>query len=357
MATIKDVAREAGVALSTVSKYINGGNVLEENREKIQNAIDRLGFQVNFHAHAMRSGSSKLVLVMVPQFEDSYCCEIMQTARRKIIENGYIAVLAETRGNPRTEQEILQRAIARQMEGVISLHTDMSAPVYDELQRSGIPLVVIGKTYRKKHSGCVYFDDAEKFTKIFRQIKSLGHYYIGIVGGAVDKARLHSREFAYYLNLFEKAGLNIDERYIYTDDCGEIETGMEAVKYFSTLEKRPTVLVCLNSRLLLGAYAAFMSRGYRVPEDVSLCMLARSSEWDNPLLERFAAVFQPVEEATEQAVGLLMDNIRAKNSGKSVPHAIVRLTTQHRNGESMAPAKDPEISSAERRITGGWQDS
>ena len=81
MATIKDVAREAGVAVSTVSKYINGGNVLEENRQRIEAAIEKFDYQMNFHAQAMRRGTSGLVLVMVPRYDDDYCCEIMRTAR------------------------------------------------------------------------------------------------------------------------------------------------------------------------------------------------------------------------------------------------------------------------------------
>ena len=337
MATIKDVAREAGVAQSTVSKYLNGGSVREENRRLIDRAVEKLNYKVNFHARVMRRGSSGMVLVMVPQFDDGYCCEVMQKAREVLLENGYIAVLAESGGDQKKEKEILQRAIAHQAEGVITLQTEMNLPEYEELQRRNIPLVIIGRTYNRHNAGCVYFDDGEKFTKMFRRLKAHGHSRIGVVGGGLDRARLHSREFAYYLGLFGKAGLDIDDRYIYVKSGTAVETGVEAAEYFLNMAQPPTAIVCLNADTLLGVYITLRERGICVPDEMSLCVLARRSEYERMPYSGFDAVVQPIREATERAVNLLLDNIHSIAQGKSSSRTTVMMQTELRTGNTIGP--------------------
>lgn len=340
MVTIKDVAREAGVAVSTVSKYLNGGNVRQENREQIEQAVNKLGYEVNHYARVMRSGSSKMVLVMVTQFEDGYCCEVMQRAREALLKVGYIAVVAETRGDRKKEQEILKNAIIHDVEGVITLHSDRSLPEYNELLRRSIPTVIVGRANRKRLAGCVYFDDAEVFADIFRRLRALGHLCIGVVGGGIDKARMHSSEFAYYLGLFKKAGLNINDDYLFVSESGNVQSGMQAVNYFMQLQQPPTAIVCLNADLLLGVQLGLREMKINVPEDMSLCALIRKAEEKLVYINDVEVVIQPVGDAAEKAVGLLLESIRLVSEKKIPTHTTVQLRAELKKGKTLGRVKN-----------------
>lgn len=335
--TIKDVAKEAGVAISTVSKYLNGGNVLEENRTAIAQAIEKLGYRVNHNAQAMRSGSTRTVMIMVPDLLNKYCCLLAKSARDELIGSGYASLIVESDYSARKEQETLRLAVDKHIDGIICMSCDTSLPIYDEIRRKNIPLVFVGRKKDKK-SSTICFDDHDKTKQLAELLVRNGHTRMGVIAGAYEHNRLKTWDFRYYLSLLQHSGLIIDDKYLFSSMDDPYTGSMDAVNYFLRLPEPPTVLLCMSSELTIGAYVALQDRGIRVPEDISLCAVAGTENITNPLFDRFTTISLPIVEAAERAARLLLIHIRDVNNDVQPTHATMRIRCSLHHGTTTGAA-------------------
>ena len=107
-ATIKDIARATGLGLATISSYLNGGNVREKNRIKIQKAIEELHFEVNETARGLRTNLTRTVGVVIPELTMVFCAEII-TAMEDILRNhGYATIVCDCRTDAKREREAVE---------------------------------------------------------------------------------------------------------------------------------------------------------------------------------------------------------------------------------------------------------
>ncbi len=324
MATIKDVAREAGVALSTVSKYLNGGNVLEPNRLAIEKAIKKLDYRVNYHAQAMRSGRSGSVMVMVPQLESRYCCQLVKSARAALLRSGYTPIIVETNSDQREEQRVLQEALRHRLAGIITMSLDLTMPEYKKLRQSNIPYISIGRK-RGRTGNCVCFDDKEPSERLGRLLYQKGHRRLGLITGIFEHNRLKSWDFAFYTNIIQRCGFELTEESLYNSTGEPVSCGEEAVDYFLAQPEPPTVLVSMSPELAMGAYFRLLERGLRIPEDVVLCTVAGQDVAGTPPFNRLPCLCLPIQDAAERAVSLLLENIEDMASGNTPASVTISL--------------------------------
>ena len=118
--TIKDVARMAGVSISTVSKFINGGNVLEENRLQIENAIETLNYQVNTVARGMKTRKTMSVGVLIPSLADYYGVSILSCIDQELYNSGYSTIICDySQTDPTGASDKINFLINKQVDGII----------------------------------------------------------------------------------------------------------------------------------------------------------------------------------------------------------------------------------------------
>ena len=130
MATIKDVARMAGVSMSTVSKYLNGGNVRDENLEAIRNAIDTLDYRVNPFARSLKSQRSRSIGVLLPDISAPFFGTVVTALDRTLREQGYHSLISCYNANHGLERDNLQYLISTGVDGLIYIPEDLSAEEY-----------------------------------------------------------------------------------------------------------------------------------------------------------------------------------------------------------------------------------
>ena len=107
--TIKDVAKYTGLSIATISKYINGGNVLEPNRILIEDAIKKLDFKVNEMARGLKTSKSKIIGIMIPNLEQPFCTSIVAHIENILIEYGYNTMVCDYKENEELEEKKLSK--------------------------------------------------------------------------------------------------------------------------------------------------------------------------------------------------------------------------------------------------------
>ena len=122
-ATIKDIARETGLGLATISSYLNGGNVREKNRIKIEAAIEKLHFEVNETARGLKTNKTKIIGIVIPELNNIFCAEIISEAEDILRQNGYATMLCDCRSDEHREAEAVEFLLHKRVDGLLIMPT------------------------------------------------------------------------------------------------------------------------------------------------------------------------------------------------------------------------------------------
>ena len=146
MATIKDVALDAGVAVGTVSKVINGQYVSEKNRKKVEESIERLGYQMNFYARGLKVRNTYTVAAIVPETINPFFAIWVYYLEQALYKNGYKMLLCNTQGTIEKEQSYFRMAAQNKVDGIICVtYRDV-----EEYVQEDIPVVSLDRHFEKK---------------------------------------------------------------------------------------------------------------------------------------------------------------------------------------------------------------
>jgi DNA-binding LacI/PurR family transcriptional regulator len=264
--TMRDVARQAGVSIKTVSRVVNGqGEISDVTRQRVLDIISETGFQPNTLARGLVSGSTLSVGLIVSDISDPFYAELARGVENVAKQHSYSVFLCNTDGNPQNEVDYINALAAKQVDGMMLCSTRLS----DEQLTAIIPRHKLVVMTPRQLSGCttVTIDGASGLYRITNHLIALGHRVIGHVG-----ARPHQRfgrEMGYRRALLEH-GISPDERWVAQLPEAGLEQGRLAARRL--LERSPelTALTCFNDVVAVGALRACADLGRSVPQDVAV---------------------------------------------------------------------------------------
>jgi len=266
--TIQDVAKTAGVSVSTVSRVLNGRvDVASETQERIRSVIDDLGYTTNLAARSMRSFKKNMVGLIMPDIAYPFAVEVMKGVNRAIAESEF-DLLVYTTGDVRKsgrashEQKYVSLLSNSITDGVIIV-----APVTGEFSTEA-PIVSIDPLMSDPNYPAVHATNHQGATDAMNYLLELGHQRIGFISG---RAELESsnRRFKGYRDALLNAGLAIDEELIASGDY-TTETGFKCAQQLLSLENPPTAIFASNDQAAMGVYQVAQERGLRIPDDLSV---------------------------------------------------------------------------------------
>lgn len=266
--TIQDVAKTAGVSVSTVSRVLNGKlDVASETQDRIRSVIDDLGYTTNLAARSMRSFKKNMVGLIMPDIAYPFAIEVMKGVNRAIAESEF-DLLVYTTGDVRKsgrashEQKYVSLLSNSITDGVIIV-----APVTGEFVTDA-PIVSIDPLMSDPDYPSVHATNHQGATDAMNYLLGLGHTRIGFISG---RAELESsnRRLMGYRDALKKAGLSIDEKLIASGDY-TTETGIKCAQELLSLENPPTAIFASNDQTAMGVYQVAQERGLRIPEDLSV---------------------------------------------------------------------------------------
>ena len=267
MATIKDVARMAGVSVSTVSKYINGGNVRQENVAPIRNAIEKLEFRVNPFARSLKTQRSRYIGILLPSITAPFFGSVVEALDKKLREHGYHSLISCYASSPGLERDNLQFLLGNGIDGLVYAPEDVTADVFYELTaNSGIPVVQVDRMIQGVTSDTVLVNNTEATYQAISRLISKGHRRVAILTGPKSVFSARERLMGYVSALSDHAILYDDSLVI--SATNEFATGYRGFDTLMQLSDPPTAVFATNYDITIGLITAARERGVKIGEDM-----------------------------------------------------------------------------------------
>jgi DNA-binding LacI/PurR family transcriptional regulator len=268
--TIKDVAKQAGVSHSTVSRALHDSPLIsDETAERIRQIAGEMGYFPSAAARSLKTNRSRALGVIVSNIDDPFFSEILQGIEEGAQERSYSLLMAASQRNPEREQAIVRDMRERHVDGLIICSASFSAVQQRRLLEFGIPIVVVNNHAAEEYRYSIYHDDVDGSQQVTRHLIELGHKKIAYLGNSLS-GRITLDRLTGFRQEMETSGLGIPDEYIFEVPGGNPEDGLAALGHFLELPERPTALFCFNDMLAIGVLQGLQSNGIHVPEDFSV---------------------------------------------------------------------------------------
>lgn len=319
MATIKDVARLAGVSISTVSKYLNGGNIRQQNVEPIRSAIAQLGYKANPFARSLKVNRSHSIGILLPSINVSFYGNLFMPMDKLLREKGYHCLIACYDANHGLERECLSYLLSTGIDGLIYMPEDLSPEEFYELTAPyPIPVVQVDRAIQGLKIDSVLADNAGAVHDAVSFLHQKGHRRIAIISG--PKSIFTSKErLVGYLRALSDFDIPYDDSLVFNGELS-FATGYQNLQTLMAMDNPPTAIVCTNYDITIGAVTAAREQGYQLPSQIEIFGYdsVESCSIMNP---QIPVVCQPEEEMGRTAAAFLLDRL----SGDQSPARQVRL--------------------------------
>jgi LacI family transcriptional regulator len=274
--TIQDVAKTAGVSVSTVSRVLNGKvDVASETQVRILGVIDELNYMSNLAARSMRSHRTHLIGLIMPDIAFPFAVEVMKGVNRAITESDYDLLVYTTGdvkkyGTASHEKKYVNLLNNSLTDGVV-----VAAPATADFSTDA-PIVVIDPYMSNPDYPAVHATNYAGALDAMHYLLSLGHRRIGFITGRAD-LESSARRLRGYRDALEQAGIPIDEALISAGDYTG-ETAIKCTHELISLNHPPTAIFASNDQTAIGVLQTANAMGVKVPDDLSLMGFDNISE-------------------------------------------------------------------------------
>lgn len=268
MASIKDVAKRANVSTATVSRVLrNAGNVTEETKQRVLEAIEALNYQPNVLGRYLRRMETETVLVIVPDITNPFFSKVLRGIEAVALERGYQVLLGDTQNDVQLEEQYLNVLPQKQVDGMIFLTARTRKELMEEMSRQ-FPIVLACEYLEGTDIPTVSIDNISSARKATEHLIGLGHRRIAHLTGPMDVILSRDRLRGYYQALAQH-DIDVDASLVQEGDFS-FESGYNVTLKLLALEKPPTAIFAANDAMAIGAIKAVRHRGGRVPDDVAV---------------------------------------------------------------------------------------
>jgi LacI family transcriptional regulator len=266
--TVTDVARLAGVSVSTVSRILNGSaRVAPDKRESVEAAIKKLQFRPNLSARSLRSGTTHTIGILTQDLESPYFTGGTKGIEQGLEGSGFAPLVVPGHWNRQEEFDRARLLMARKVDAMIILGGTLEdAQVVEMAQRQ--PIAITGRQLKAPNVFCFHVDQIAGAQMATRHLIELGHRRIAHIAGPADRLDANERKEGFF-RAHRDAHLSVDPRLLVDGNYIE-EGGLLAVRRLLETKVRFTAIFCANDQTLWGARLALHQHGLEVPRDVSL---------------------------------------------------------------------------------------
>ncbi len=332
MVTIKDIARESGYSVSTVSRVLNNRNdVSPDARKKIEEVVAKFNFVPNNNAKHLKQNNSKAIGVLVKGISNMLFASVVEEIQRMIEKTEYTLVVSYLDEDADEVEQAILLCRERKPLGLLFLGGN---PEYFHREFSGVdvPCVLVTNRANEMHFenlSSVATDDIAAARCAVDQLFVAGHRRIGILGGDFDKSYTSHQRFLGCEQSFSEHGAVLDVEHCYEKARFSFGSACRAMKRLIGKFPDVTAVFARSDVMAIGAIRALRDLGYRVPEDVSVIGFDGTSlaEYYNPKL---ATIKQQHQTLANRSIEILFGQIELK---KEPIHEIVPF--EFVNGESI----------------------
>ncbi|HOB20843.1 MAG TPA: LacI family DNA-binding transcriptional regulator [Candidatus Atribacteria bacterium] len=303
MVGMKEVAKRAGVSVSTVSNVLNNKkNVGPETRERVLKVCRELNYQPNAAGRLLKSGRSDTILFNFSDFDRSFYLKIINGVYDYLKDNGYDLIIC-------TDKSCEKYMTGKLTSGSIILDRKMKTETLVRIAGEHYPIVVLDRIIDNPYIKSVVVNNYEPMYELVQGLVDRGYRRFGFVGGPEDTADNQER-FKAFSDCLTANGIGFQQKFYFAGNYRE-KSGATAAKILMLSNELPDCLVCANDNMAIGAIKTFMQNGIRVPEDIAVtgfddCDLAEAMG--------LTTVSIPNYERGYLAARYLIENIRGQRN-------------------------------------------
>src|SRR5579872_5146594 len=332
--TIREIARQSGVSVATVSRVLNGHpDVAEATRETVMHHARTSSYVTNRSAKALAGGRTGLIGLTVPFFDAEYFMQIVAGAAAGLQERDARFVVSPTEHEHDREVSLLERVMHGTTDGAMLILPSESIAELEALKRWGSPFVVVDPSLPTNENiptvTAAHSSGARAMTDY---LISLGHRRIAVITGTSGWVATSERLGGYHAAM-AVAGLSAPPNLIAHGNF-QIESGYEATRQLLSLPAPPTAIFAFNDNMAVGALQAARELGFQVPSQLSVVGVD-DAQAASITLPRLTTVKQPLREMGRVGVDMLYRLI----DGLPTEAARIELSTRLVIRESSAPPR------------------
>lgn len=345
MATIHDVAREAGVSRSTASRALAGyGVVSKDAAERVLAAAAQLNYHANGVARSMKTGRSNTLGAVVADIENAFFARAMRGFTDVARAHGFQVILTNTDEDPVVERSAVRVFQERRVDGIVVTPASLDPTGHlHAAHAAGVPIVLLDRRVPGLAVDVVQIDNVKAARETIEQLIAAGHRKIAMLTGVTEvEVSVHASglesgvstskdRLQGYRQALEGGGIAYRPDYVRTADFHLMAARQEAERLFR-LSDRPSAVFATDSTNALGVLLALRDVGLQVPQDVSVVAFD-DADWADVVEPGLSVMAQPVHEMGRLSASLLVSRIR----GEALPPRRHVLGTRWLARESVGP--------------------
>ncbi len=334
--TIRDVAKMAGVSISTVSRVISSreDQPRNETQKKVMAAIRELHFVPNRLAAGLKGSKSQTLGVVVPNILNPFFTGVVRSIQDYITSSGYEILICNTDDSSEREKQSVRGLLARRVDGLIVAKCVEDPSAYEELAAERYPLVLIDRQIPGLGCDVVVVDNFGICQSVINRLLKLGHERIGILTPPLDGIEPRIDRVKGCRKALRACGRDLPPGLLVEVDFHR-DSGAETTARLLSLPSPPTALFVLNTFLAVGSLREIEERKLRLPGDLSFVMFD-DPEWSELLRPQISAVRQPIYEIGSAAGRLVMERIKRPEKAFENIRLEARLIERESVGECKA---------------------
>lgn len=325
MVTIKDVAREAKVAISTVSNVINNvNNVSAETKARVLDVIERIGYVPNYNARSLKTNKKNTIGLFLSSIQGDYYRQLTQAVHLQCKEAGY--VLSVHVSNENTSEEVYGMIVSSGVEGALIMNESLENEHIKRIAKTNLPMVFLDREQEGEYISSVIADNYTGARQMMEYLVKQGHRHIGYIHGI--ECTDNRERYQAYLDVLQKYELPFEQDVILHGFFEDAIAFSEMRQLFYRGVKLPDAFFCANDEMAWGCIRALATVGISVPNDVSVVGFdnIQLAQYYNPAL---TTVENPVTEMGTKSALELIRMIRKEGDSagtkvKLAPALIVR---------------------------------
>jgi LacI family transcriptional regulator len=340
--TMKDIARELGVSVVTVSKVLrNHEDIGEETRQRVLKRIKELNYHPNPAARALVTGRSYAAGLIVPDLVHSFFAEVATGISNVLRKRNYSLLISSSQEDPELERQEIKRLLNRRLDALVIASTQWTVESFRRIEEQKVPYILLDRSFLGMPADFVGVDDVKVGRIATEHLISAGCKRVAHIAGAATSTAVGRLEG--YKQALAKRGLFAADCYVVTGrtiDADSWSSGHEAMNKLLALTPPPDGVFCYNDPIAIGAIDAILAVGLRIPEDIAVIGCG-NLHFDKSLRVPLSSVDQQSVAIGESAGKLVLSVIEARTPPPPqsilLEPSIVRRQSTHRGA---AAARD-----------------
>lgn len=315
--TIKDIAKEAGVSIATVSFIVNGKDqhISEATRQRVKDVMKKYNYIPNAMAGSLVTRRTGIIGLILPDITNPFFPGIARGAEDRANEEGYSIIFCNTDDKIEVEEKYIESLTSKMVDGIIIAHSSNSDQMGEILERTQIPVILIDRDFDSKNIlGKVLVNNKDGARQAVCHMVEKGYRKIAYLSGSLKTQTAMDRLEGYKEALREK-NLPVVEALIKYGEY-RVEWGRKGIEELLTEKQDFDAVFCGNDLIAIGAMKELLKHGYRVPEDKGV--MGFDDIYMSQMVEpELTTVKQPNYEMGYQAVDLLIRHLKEKKTAKT----------------------------------------